>query len=161
MSFDRSTFVIATPNVFDKGCICSGIDLASSAFLYGKSDTAFKLRRRGVTGRADRQNQRAQRNDRPNEGPRRRVVRHRHRDRRMVARAKLLRNTGAAERGRGFQFPMPLHSSLFSIKKDLTPLLLEAEETAVVTKRAPRPVDSNLFEPSLIDIRKLVEVIEP
>ena len=31
----------------------------------------------------------------------------------------------------------------------------------MVTKRAPRPVDSNLFEPSLIDIRKLVEVIEP
>jgi hypothetical protein len=42
-----------------------------------------------------------------------------------------------------------------------TAALTEAEETAVVTKRAPRPVDSNLFEPSLIDIRKLVEVIEP
>ena len=26
-----------------KGCIFSGIDLASSAFLYGKSGTAFKL----------------------------------------------------------------------------------------------------------------------
>ena len=50
MSFDRSTFVIATPNFFDKGCISSGIDLASSAFLYGKSGTAFKFRRRGVTG---------------------------------------------------------------------------------------------------------------
>jgi hypothetical protein len=27
----------------DKGCIFSGIDLASSTFLYGKWDTAFKL----------------------------------------------------------------------------------------------------------------------
>jgi hypothetical protein len=43
MSFDRSTFVIATPNLSDKGCILSGIDLPSSTFLYGKSDTAFKL----------------------------------------------------------------------------------------------------------------------
>ena len=43
MSFDRSTLVIATPNLSDKGCTFSGIDLASSAFLHGKSDAAFKL----------------------------------------------------------------------------------------------------------------------
>ena len=41
--FRKSTPVIATPNLSDKGCIFSGIDLASSTFLYGKSDTAFKL----------------------------------------------------------------------------------------------------------------------
>jgi hypothetical protein len=34
---------MAIPNLSDKRCISSGIDLASSAFLYGKSDTAFKL----------------------------------------------------------------------------------------------------------------------
>jgi hypothetical protein len=39
MSFDISTFVIATPNLSDKACISSGIDLASSDFLYGKSDS--------------------------------------------------------------------------------------------------------------------------
>ena len=43
MSFDKSTPVIDTPNLSYKGCIFSGIDLASSAFLYGKPDTAFKL----------------------------------------------------------------------------------------------------------------------
>ena len=49
-----------------------------------------------------RQNQRAQRNDRIHEGPRRRVVLHRHRNRRMVAQAKLFRKTRAAAHGRGF-----------------------------------------------------------
>jgi hypothetical protein len=38
-------------------------------------------------------------------------------------------------------------------------LLLEAEGTAVVTKREPSPVNSSI-RPSLMDIRKLVEVIE-
>jgi len=34
--------VIATPNLSDKGCIFSGIDLAPSIFLYGKWDTNLR-----------------------------------------------------------------------------------------------------------------------
>ena len=36
----------------DQGCISSGIDLASSTFLYGKSDIAFKLPTRARTVRS-------------------------------------------------------------------------------------------------------------